>query len=357
MTHRPYTLIAELTHRCPLRCAYCANPVALAARGDEIGTATWTRVLGEAEALGIVQVHLTGGEPLVRDDLETIVAAAHELDVYTNLITSGVPLERARLARLRSCGLDAVQLSIQDVVDAEAARITGVDAAARKRAVAALVRALDLPLTLNVVVHRGNIDRVDALIDLAHLLGADRLELANTQYLGWALLNRDALLPSTEQIDRAREAVVRARDRLGDAMEIAFVLPDYHRGRPKACMDGWGRRYLVVTPEGRMQPCHLASTLPGFSAPSVRDTSVADAWTNAPLFAAFRGEAWMPEPCRSCPERERDFGGCRCQAFALTGDAAATDPACALAPQHAVIAAAHASAGRRMLVYRGTASP
>ncbi len=356
MTPRPYTLIAELTHRCPLRCAYCANPVALARRADEIDAATWTRVLDEAEALGVVQVHLTGGEPLVRDDLETIVARARDLGLYTNLITSGVPLARERLARLRACGLDAVQLSLQDVVDAEAARITGVDVAARKRAVAELVRALDLPLTLNVVLHRGNIDRVDTLIDLGRALGADRLELANTQYLGWALVNRAALLPSAEQIDQAREVVQRARRRIGDAMEIAFVLPDYHRGRPKACMDGWGRRFLVVTPEGRMQPCHLAGTLPGFSAPSVHDTSVADAWTSAPLFGAFRGEAWMPEPCRSCPERERDFGGCRCQAFALTGDATATDPACALAPHHAVIDAARVSAGGGTLVLRGAAS-
>lgn len=354
MSERPYTLVAELTHRCPLRCAYCANPLALVGRDAELDTTTWARVFAEAEALGVVQLHLTGGEPLVRDDLEDLVAAAHGLGLYTNLITSGVPLERQRLARLASAGLDAVQLSIQDTTGAAAARITGVDVADRKLAVAGWVKALGLPLTLNVVLHRENIDRVDALVALAAELGADRLELANTQYLGWALANRTGLLPTAAQVERARDVALRARRRLGDAMDIAFVLPDYHRGRPKPCMDGWGRRFVVVTPDGRLLPCHLAGTLPGLRAPRVRETSVATAWEAAPLFTAFRGEAWMPEPCRSCPERAVDFGGCRCQAFALTGDAAATDPACALSPHHAIVAAARTaeSAGGE-LVLRG----
>jgi pyrroloquinoline quinone biosynthesis protein E len=355
LRERPYTRVAELTHRCPLACAYCANPLALVARNAELDATTWTRVFAEAESLGVVQLHLTGGEPLVRDDLHVLIAAAHALGLYTNLITSGVPLERERLAQLAAAGLDAVQLSLQDTAHAEAAHVAGVDVAARKLAVAGWVKALDLPLTLNVVLHRGNIDRADELIALAERLGADRLELANTQYLGWALANRAALLPAPGQIERAREAALRARRR--GSMEVAFVLPDYHRGRPKACMDGWGRRFLVVAPDGRILPCHLASTLPGPRPPTVHETSIAGAWEDTALFAAFRGEAWMPEPCRSCPERAIDFGGCRCQAFALTGDAAATDPACALSPHHGIVAAALAAASggddRGGLVLRG----
>jgi pyrroloquinoline quinone biosynthesis protein E len=353
-TPRPYTLVAELTHRCALRCAYCANPVELMAHGNELDTPTWARVLTEAEAVGVVQVHLTGGEPLLRRDLEAIVARAREVGLYTNLITSGIPASPDRLAALRAAGLDAVQLSLQDVDATHAARIAGADVAARKLDVARWVKELGLPLTLNVVLHRGNIDRVDEVIALAVTYGADRLELANTQYLGWALLNRAALLPTAAQIDRAHDAAARARRRLGSALEIVFVLPDYHRGRPKACMDGWARRFIVMTPAGGIQPCHLAGTLLGLAVPNVRDTSVGEAWAHAALFEAFRGEEWMPEPCRSCPERHRDFGGCRCQAFALTGDAAATDPACALAPHHAVIAMAHDAARTRSdaLVHR-----
>jgi pyrroloquinoline quinone biosynthesis protein E len=350
MSERPYTLVAELTHRCPLACAYCANPLELVGRGAELDTTTWTRVFAEAEALGVVQLHLTGGEPLVRDDLELLLSAAHGLDLYTNLITSGVPLTRERLGRLKTHGLDAVQLSLQDVDDSSAARIAGVDVAARKLAVAGWVRECGLPLTVNVVLHRDNIDRVEALVALGRRLGADRLELANTQYAGWALANRAALMPTTAQVDRAREVALRERRRGG--MEIVFVVPDYHRGRPKACMDGWGRRYLVVTPDGRILPCHHAGTLPGFPSPSVRETPVAAAWRDSSLFGAYRGEAWMPEPCRSCPERTIDFGGCRCQAFALTGDAAATDPACALSPHHAIVTAARSAAGTA-LVLRG----
>jgi PqqA peptide cyclase len=270
-----------------------------------------------------------------------------------------VPLERARLAGLARRGLDAVQLSVQDVVDADAARVAGAAVAARKRAVAGWVKALGLPLTLNVVLHRGNVGRVDALVALAETLGADRLELANAQYLGWALVNRAALLPAPADLERARDAARAARRRTRGAMEIAFVLPDYHRGRPKACMDGWARRYLVVTPEGRIQPCHQAGSIAGLAAPRVAETSLGAAWRDAPLFRAFRGDAWMPEPCRSCPERHADFGGCRCQAFALTGNAAATDPACALSPHHALVAAARTSAGsprgRPDLVLRGAA--
>ena len=344
MTPRPYTLVAELTHRCPLACAYCANPLALVPRGDELDTATWERLVREAEGLGVVQLHLTGGEPLVRDDLEAIVTAARAAGVYTNLITSGVPLTVSRLDRLAAAGLDAVQLSIQDVNDGAAARIAGVDVAARKRDVAGWVKARGLPLTLNVVLHRDNLPRVATIVAYAERLGADRLELANTQYLGWALANRAALLPDTTMIEQATHEAAAARRRLRGVMEIAFVLPDHHRGVPKACMDGWGRRFIVITPAGRVQPCHLAGTLPRLVMPSVHDAPLATLWHDAPAFTAFRGDAWMPEPCRSCPQRHEDFGGCRCQAYALTGDAAATDPACRFAPDHWRVVAARTAA-------------
>ena len=344
MTPRPYALVAELTHRCPLACAYCANPTTLVPRGDELDTDTWSRVLAEAAALGVLQVHLTGGEPLTRPDLEAIVAAARRAGLYTNLITSGVPLAPARLDALVASGLDAVQLSVQDVDAAAADRMAGARVAARKLDVARWVKARGLPLTLNVVLHRENVDRVGELIALAERLDADRLELANAQYLGWALVNRAALLPTRAQVDAARTIARAARDRLRGRMEITLVLPDYHRPYPKACMDGWGRRYVVVTPSGRAQPCHLAGTIEGLTMPSVHDGSLAAAWIESAAFRAFRGDAWMPEPCRSCERRDVDFGGCRCQAFALTGDAAVTDPACPLAPDHALVEAAVAEA-------------
>jgi pyrroloquinoline quinone biosynthesis protein E len=359
MTPRPYTLVAELTHRCPLACPYCANPLSLVPGRRELDTATWTRVLREAEEVGVVQVHFTGGEPLVRADLEDLVATARQLGLYSHLVTSGVPLGDARLERLIACGLDAVQLSIQDVDEAAADRIAGAPVARHKRELARRLRALGVPLTLNVVLHRGNIAHVRALIELAEELGVARLELANAQYLGWALANRAALLPSTAAVARARGEALAARRGLRGRMEIAFVLADYHRGRPKPCMDGWGRRFIVVTPEGRVQPCHLAHTIAGLALPSVDDGSVAELWRTSAAFERFRGEDWMPEPCRSCPERSVDFGGCRCQAFALTGDAAATDPACRLAPDHAVVAAACATAdegGAATLRARGRAA-
>ena len=344
MTPRPYTLVAELTHRCPLACPYCANPLALVPGRRELDTATWVRVFREAEDLGVVQVHLTGGEPLVRADLEEIVATARGLGLYTHLVTSGVPLGAARLERLVACGLDAVQLSLQDVDDAAADAIAGAPVARHKHEVARRLRALGVPVTVNVVLHRANIEHVGALVELGEQLGASRLELANAQYLGWALANRAAVLPPVAAVDRARDEAGRARHRLRGTMEITFVLPDYHRGRPKPCMDGWGRRYVVVTPDGRVQPCHLAHTIAGLALPNVEDGSLAELWATSAAFTRFRGEDWMPEPCRSCPERSVDFGGCRCQAFALTGDAAVTDPACRLSPHHALVTGAREAA-------------
>ncbi len=341
---RPYTLVAELSYRCPLSCAYCSNPIDLDRRRDELATSDWKRVLAEAAALGVLQVNLTGGEPLVRDDLEELVAAARASELYVNLITSGIPADGERLARLAAAGLDSVQLSVQDVDPAGAAWIAGRDGLAAKLEMASAARALGLPLTLNVVLHRGNIARTAAFVALAEQIGAERLELANTQYLGWALLNRDALLPSRAELAAARAVADEARERLRGRVEILFVRPDYYADRPRACMDGWARRYIVVTPDGTALPCHQASSISTLAFENVRARSLAALWNDSPAFRAFRGEAWMPEPCRTCDERDVDFGGCRCQAMALLGDPAATDPACARTPHHELVLAARVRA-------------
>ena len=353
---RPYTLVAELTYACPLRCVYCSNPLDYARHAEGLETDAWLQVLRDAEELGVVQVNLTGGEPLLRKDLEALVAEAERLELYTNLITSAIPVTRERLAALRDHGLDNVQISVQDVTAAGADRIAGRRAFERKLRAARWVKELGLPLTLNIVLHRENLDRVPQMIAFAETLHADRLELANTQYLGWALLNREALLPSREQLARAREVAGEARRRLAGRMEILFVTPDYYVETPKACMDGWGRRFIVVSPDGLVLPCHLAHTLPGLVWESVRERPLATIWQASAALNAFRGEAWMPQPCRSCERRSVDFGGCRCQAYHLTGSAANTDPACALAPRHDLIEAARrgsdAGVSPRPLTYR-----
>ena len=352
---RPYTLVAELTWRCPLRCAYCSNPVRVREQSAELDTATWRRVLREAAELGVVQVNLSGGEPLVRDDLEQLVAEAHANELYTTLITSGVPLPRARLAALAVQGLDALQLSFQDDRAAEARRMAGVEALEQKLRVAEWVHELGLPLTLNAVLQRDNIARVPELVALAERIGAERLELANTTYLGWALLNRERLLPSAAAIERARVAAREAAERLRGRMEVLFVLPDYHTDFPRPCMGGWARTIVLVAPDGVALPCHQARSIAGLRFDNVRDVALAQIWRESPGFRAFRGDEWMQEPCRSCELRHKDFGGCRCQAFALLGDAAATDPACRLSPRHALVAAALENAEREPageLVYR-----
>jgi len=341
---RPYTLVAELTYRCPLRCPYCSNPTDFARHDDGLDTADWLRVFGEAEELGVVQLNLTGGEPLVRRDLEALIEGARALDLYTNLITSAIPLTRERLARFRALGLDGVQISIQDVTAEGSDRIAGVPSFQRKLEAARWVKELGLPLTLNTVLHRDNLDHVAEVIALAERLSADRLELANTQYLGWALVNRRALLPTRVQLARARAVAAAARERLKGTMEVLFVTPDYYADVPKACMDGWGRRFIVVSPDGLALPCHAAHTLPGVVFDNVKDRSLDAIWRESAGFAVFRGEAWMPEPCRSCDRRTVDFGGCRCQAFHLTGDARATDPVCVLSPDHGLIESARRAA-------------
>lgn len=352
----PIGLLAELTHRCPLRCLYCSNPLELAGASRELPTGTWLRVFREAAELGVLQLHLSGGEPAARRDLEDLVAGAASQGLYTNLITSGVSLPAERLQRLKAAGLDHVQLSLQGASAQTAERIGGMAGAhGRKAAFAEAVRAAGLPLTINAVVHRLNLHEVEAIIGLAEAMGAGRLEIAHAQYYGWALANRDALLPDRAMVDGATAVVRAAAERLKGRLSIDYVLPDYLTGRPKACMGGWGRAFMVVTPAGQVLPCHAAQSIPGLAAPHVDEAGLRDIWARAPLFQRFRGTDWMPEPCRGCDRRELDWGGCRCQALALTGDAAAADPACRLAPGHGVMADAVARAGKEdaALRYRG----
>ena len=336
---RPFGLLAELTYGCPLHCSYCSNPLDLAAYRDELTTSEWRRVLAEARDLGVLQLHLSGGEPLLRRDLAEIVRGAGELGLYTNLITSALGLTARRAEQLRAAGLDHVQISVQADEPVLSDTLAGTPSFHRKVTAARLVKELGWPLTLNVVLHRHNIDRMDRVLDLAEDLRVDRIELANTQYYGWALRNRDGLLPSRAQLERAEVVVRAARERLRGRMEIIYVLPDYYSRYPKPCMGGWGRRQLTVVPDGGVLPCPTAHDLP-LPRASVRDHSLAWIWERSELFQRFRGTDWMPEPCRTCDRRELDFGGCRCQAFQLTGDAARTDPVCHLSPDHAIVAEA-----------------
>lgn len=334
--NRPYTLIAELTYRCPLACPYCANPVRDSGE-RQLDEAAWLRLFGEAEQLGVVQAHLTGGEPLLRADLTSLVKGAHAAGLYVHLVTGGIPLDRARLAELRESGLDAMQLSLQSSDQAEADDLAGRTAYDRKLDVARWARELDLPLTLNVVLHRRNIHRVHDIVRLAEQIGAHRLELANVQYAGWALLNRRMLLPTREQLVRARAAAETARARLAATMELLYVTADFYADLPRACMDGWGRRFLVIAPDGAVLPCHAAHTVPGLPIEYAGRRPLADIWDHSVLFNLFRGESWMPPPCRTCDRRTIDFGGCRCQAFHLTGQAGVTDPACRWSPHHFLV--------------------
>jgi PqqA peptide cyclase len=343
---RPFTLVAELTYRCPLRCAYCSNPVSIQQRAPELGLADWQRVLREAEALGVVHVHFTGGEPLLYPDLEVLVATARDVDLYVNLITSGLPLSRERLVALRDAGLEHVQLSLQAVTPELSRQVAGVAALEQKLRAAHWVRELGLALTINIVLHRQNAHELAALVELAESLQPSRIEIANAQYLGWALQNRAALLPSTEQLGAARALVKRASLRLKGKIELLFVLPDYHAGQPRACMQGWGQNYLVVTPDGLLLPCHAARDVGALRFDDVRSAPLSELWASSPALNAFRGDAWLPEPCRSCDDRERDFAGCRCQAFRLSGNAAAPDPACRLTPAHDLVLAARQHAER-----------
>ena len=352
----PLAMLAELTHRCPLQCPYCSNPVELERASAELDTDEWKRVLDEAAALGALQVHFSGGEPTVRKDLEALVAHATGLDLYTNLITAGVLLDERRIAALAEAGLVHAQLSFQDAVAASADRIGNFPGGHEKKlAVGRMLRAAGLPITINAVVHRQNLDNLERMIEIAVELGAGRLEIAHVQYYGWALRNRAALLPSRAQLDEATRVVEAARERLKGVLVFDYVIPDYYAKRPKSCMGGWARRFFNVTPSGRVLPCHAAESITGLAFDSVREKSLADIWAGSEAFRRFRGTDWMPEPCRSCDRQEIDWGGCRCQAFALTGDAANADPACALSPWHEevfALAAAESGAAAPDFTYR-----
>ncbi|OLC07139.1 MAG: pyrroloquinoline quinone biosynthesis protein PqqE [Gemmatimonadetes bacterium 13_1_40CM_70_12] len=348
MDAKPLWLLAELTYRCPLQCPYCSNPLDFAGSRfkQELTTEQWSRVFREAKALGVLQLGLSGGEPLLRPDLESLVASAHQLGLYTSLITSAHRLTQDRLAALKRAGLDHVQISVQ-AADAELSdRIAGTKAFNDKLAAYHFTKDLGFPLTVNVVLHRENLHQVEALIRLAESLGAERIELANTQFYGWAFHNRDALMPTKAQLDAAWQVVLRERARLGTRLEIVWGLPDYHEQFPKPCMGGWARAYMTVTPGGEVWPCHAAGRITTLTFDNVRDRPLEWIWHESNAFNRFRGEAWMPEPCRSCPRKAVDFGGCRCQAFLVAGDASLTDPVCSLAPQRHVIDAAVAQVER-----------
>lgn len=334
----PIGMLAELTHRCPLQCPYCSNPAELLKANRELDAAAWIDVFNQAADLGVLQVHLSGGEPTLRRDLEQIVAALSTRGVYTNLITAGVNLDRARLAALVDAGLDHVQLSFQGARAATTEKIGNYRGGhEKKRQTAALVRELGLPLTVNAPIHRHNIEEVPDFIALALELDAERIEIANVQYYGWALLNRANLMPKRDAVMRQAEIVAEAQDRLRGVLAIDFVVPDYYAAYPKPCMGGWARDAFMIAPDGTVMPCHAAHTIPGLAFDRVPDTPLADIWENSAAFNAFRGTDWMQEPCRTCERREIDFGGCRCQAMAIVGSAAATDPACSRSPMNALI--------------------
>jgi len=331
----PLALLAELTHRCPLQCPYCSNPLNLERTSGELTTAEWQRAIDEAAGLGILQIHFSGGEPTVRRDLEALVRHAHDRGLYTNLITAGVMLDAERIRGLVEAGLDHVQLSFQDSEPGGGDRIGGFKGGhAKKIEVAGLIRAAGLPLTLNLVVHRQNLQHLEDLIAMAVELDAHRMEIAHVQYYGWAFKNRAALMPTRAQLEAATATVTAARERLKGKVVIDYVVPDYYARRPKSCMGGWGRQFLNISPTGRVLPCHAAESVTTLSFDSVRQRPLGDIWRNSEAFNRYRGTDWMPEPCRSCERREIDWGGCRCQAFAILGDAGATDPACGLSPFH-----------------------
>lgn len=352
-TDRPFTLIAELTYRCPLRCPYCSNPTnwSDAQYRQELSTEDWVRTIQQARSLGVWQLGFSGGEPLLRQDLEVLVKAAAAVELYATLVTAGTLLTLQRATRLCHAGLNHIQISIQDSRAAESDYIAGVPSFEKKLNAARIVKDLGLPLTLNFVLHRHNIDRLEEMLELCELLQADRVELAHTQYYGWALHNRAALLPTRQQLDKAGQIVAAAKQRRICPMGILYVIPDYYEDYPKPCMGGWGRRALVVAPNGDVLPCQAASSIPNLEFASVCDTSLEKIWFESSAFNRFRGTDWMSEPCRSCDRAQIDFGGCRCQALLLTSNATATDPVCHLSPHHHLVVAAREEVSERSLSF------
>jgi PqqA peptide cyclase len=343
----PLWLLTELTYKCPLHCVYCSNPVDYAKYRDELSTEEWIRVLTEARRLGAAQLGFSGGEPLMRNDLEVLIREARTLGYYSNLITSGIGLTEKRVAAFKEAGLDHIQLSFQDSTREMNDFLSSTRTFDLKNKVAKLIRQYEYPMVLNVVLHRLNIDHIEKILAMAEQMGVEYLELANTQYYGWGFLNRDQLMPTRAQLELAEAATNRFREKIGDRMRIFFVVPDYHANRPKACMNGWGSVFITVTPDGVVLPCHEARMLPGLTFPSVREASMEWIWYDSPAFHRYRGDDWMKEPCRSCPEKIRDFGGCRCQAYMLTGDATNADPVCDLSPHHHLVVEAIEQAEHR----------
>lgn len=335
---KPLWLLAEITYRCPLHCAFCYNPTDyITHTQNEIGTEQWLKVLREARKMGALQLGISGGEPLLRDDIEELVAEAGSLGYYSNLITSGVGLTEKRIAEFKRGGLDHIQLSMHDITKEINNFITDTNTFELKKKVAAMIKGHDYPMVLNVVIHRYNIEHIGAILDMAEQLGADFVELANTQYYGWSLINRSQLMPTREQLEKAEKITNKFRERVGNKMKVFFVVPDYFSDRPKKCMNGWGEVFMIVTANGDVLPCHSARVLPGLSFPNVKEHGLEWAWNESPAFNKYRGDSWMKEPCRTCPEKEKDLGGCRCQAFLLTGDAESADPVCSMSPGHGVI--------------------
>ncbi len=355
MLPNPLALIAEITHRCPLHCVYCSNPMQLAATQSELSTEEWASVFEQSGKLGMLHAHFTGGEPLARPDLRELIAAAHNARLYTNLITSGIGLSEPRLKTLVDAGLDHIQISFQDSREDSANWIAGAKSHAHKIELARGVRRYKIAFTVNLVVHRQNLDHLEEMIAFIEQLSPERVEIAHTQYYGWALTNRAALMPTQAQLNRAVAIVAEAEKRLAGRIRIDSVVPDYYAKYPKACMGGWGRKLMLINPAGKVLPCHAAEVLPGMSFENVREKSLEWIWRESASFRRFRGEDWMPEPCRSCERRSEDFGGCRCQAFLLARDATATDPACSLAPAHHLVESAVREANSEASVAQPTA--
>ena len=328
----PLALIAELTHRCPLHCVYCSNPLELQSRSNELSTEAWSRVFQEAAQLGVLQADFTGGEPLARADIVDLVRAARAASLYVNLITSGLPLDESKLAALVAAGLDHIQLSFQGAREEISNEISGARSHAQKLRVLEWVNKHRVAVTLNFVIHRRNIDQLEEMMALAETSSATRIEFANVQYYGWAFANRESLLPTRQQLDRSMAIIKREQQRLEGRIRVEYVVPDYYAKYPKPCMGGWGRKLMLITPSGDALPCHAAPVIPGLSFENVKKRSLRDIWERSAAFQKFRGENWMQEPCKTCDRREQDFGGCRCQALLLAGDATATDPVCSLAP-------------------------
>ena len=356
MSPNPLALIAEVTHRCPLHCVYCSNPLQLASASAELSTADWISVLDQCGKLGMLHAHFTGGEPLARTDLTKLIAAAHSSGLYTNLITSGIGLTDQRLQALVDAGLDHIQISFQDSREGAANWIAGAKAHAHKIELSRSIRRHKIAFTVNLVVHRQNLDHLEEMIGFIEQLQPERVEIAHTQYYGWALINRAALMPTRAQLEKAVEIVAAAENRFAGRIRIDSVVPDYYAKYPKACMGGWGQRLMLINPSGKVLPCHAAEIIPGLEFENVKDKTLQWIWQESSSFQRFRGESWMPEPCRSCDRRTQDFGGCRCQALLLTGDPTVTDPACSLAPTHHLIESAVAEANSDVSVAEPTAA-